>query len=377
MKIIYLASIDVSELNGPATHVKGFASAVAAQHEVQLISAKRRFFQSRISLRGIKHVPVLFPRLNGGWRYFERRASSILMQTKLDRQDIVYVRTSPSRVIANTLSTIECTKVMEVCGIEVMSDPKFSVMMDAMDLILVGTESTRRLLAGRFPEASTKILVHSNTGFDVEHFLPKDRADARLRLGLNPDARIAVHVSGFQPHHDFSTLLKSVEPAAKCHPAYQLILIGYGERMNEVRTAAAGTVADGRVRFTGAVDAAALSDYIAAADVCINAMTQEKLSHGNGNALKTMEYFACGRPVIETVDVQQEVPAWLSNHALCIPPHDVAAMSSAIQEVLDNRHAWETKALSARNELLESHSWSAVVDNTLSLVQSWQSRRNP
>lgn len=367
MKIVYLASIDVSELNAPANHVKECVSVMSKQHDVTLISARRRIFQSQPVVEGATQISVAFPKINGGWRYFERRASRILRKSECGSNDVVYLRTSPSRIIARALREMTCTKVLEVNGVEVSAHPNFESMMDAADIVLVGTESMWQALVQNFPYFAHKVLVHSNIGLDVVHFRPKDKVRARRGLGLREDIKLALHVSGFQPHHDFDTLLRSAESIQADHPDFQLILVGDGERRADVMASASAR--SGAVRFPGAVGVDALSDYIAAADMCINAMTAEKLvNHGNGNAQKTMEYFACARPVIETVDLGQEVPFWLAEHAVCIPPCSVAAMVGAIQKMLEDPAQWEGRSAAARELLLVSHSWDAVVGNTLSII---------
>lgn len=369
MKIVYLASVDVSEFNAPANHVKECACVMSKQHDVTLISARRRILQSHPLVDGVTHIPIAFPGINGGWRYFERRVSWILKRSGCGAGDVVYLRTSPSRIIARALSGMTCTKVMEVNGLEVSAHPNFKDMMDAADIVLVGTESTRKGLVEMFPFSGHKVLIHSNIGLDGAHFRPKDKIRARRFLGLREDAKLALHVSGFQPHHDYETLLRAAESISRDNPAFQLILVGDGERQGEIKASASGLIRSGAVQFSGAVAVEQLSNYIAAADVCINAMTMEKLGHGNGNAQKTMEYLACVRPVIETVDAAQDVPSWLSEHAMCVPPHNVPVMVDAIQCVMEQRILWEQKAASARDMLLRTHSWDAVVGNTLSMIE--------
>lgn len=116
-----------------------------------------------------------------------------------------------------------------------------------------------------------------------------------------------------------------------------------------------------------------LRDYIAASDFCINTMTGEKLHHhGNGNAQKTMEYFACGRAVIETIDPALPVPPWLGANGICVPFEDPNALVKAIDVALDQQDHWEQKALEARTILISTHSWDAVVQSTLGIIDRFQ-----
>lgn len=375
MRIVYLASIDIAEFNAPANHVKECVSAMSKQHDVTLISARRRILQGHPTLSGVRQISVAFPKINGGWRYFERRAAWALRKSGCGPKDVVYLRTSPSRIIASALREMTCTKVLEVNGMEASGHPNFEGMMDVADIVLVGTESTRNSLGQKFPASAHKVLVHSNIGLDGIHFRPKDKIRARKALGFPENARLALHVSGFQAHHDYETLLGSAESIRSNDQDFQLILVGDGERRADImKSKSAQTEA---VQFTGAVGVEVLSDYIAAADVCLNAMTMEKLLHGNGNAQKTMEYFACERPVIETIDPGQEVPSWLAEHAMCIPPGDGVAMADAVRKVLDKPAQWEQKAASARELLLRTHSWDAVVANTLSTIERARSSAAP
>lgn len=379
MKIIYLTSVDPSQSNAPANHVSECVEIMARDHEVRLIHGTSRLFLKQRSQGNLVIKPIFFHRFHGGWRYFERRVASLVQRYSSEEETLLYMRMPPSGVMASMLLKYRGMKVMELNGLEVLESPHFDAMSRSVDLLLVGTTVSRSILASRFPKIAEKIFVHSNVGVNIQRFQPKSRSAAREMLGISGEDEVVVHVSGFQQHHDFDTLIKAIEVLKSRRTRLKLFLVGNGARMSEIVKQADTLVAMEAIVFVNEVDTDRLKNYIAAADVCVNVMTKKRHLQGNLNAQKTYEYIACERAVIESHDVSHPVPDWVRNSILLVPAEDCKCLIEALDSSICERDKWEERVSNIRTELIASHSWAAVVENTLAIVKQAMAvrRRTP
>jgi glycosyltransferase involved in cell wall biosynthesis len=170
-----------------------------------------------------------------------------------------------------------------------------------------------------------------------------DRAEARARLGLPPEAFVIVGVGRFVRVKGFDLLVAALPRVAAAVPRALLVLVGDGpERPTLGARAAALGVAD-RVRWLGPIDGepATLAGLLAAADVCAAPSRNE----GMGRSL--VEAMALGVPVVAAA--VGGVPAVLGDDAgRLVPPEDVEALAAALVELAEDRALRAKYAESAR-----------------------------
>lgn len=132
-------------------------------------------------------------------------------------------------------------------------------------------------------------------GFNPELFFPRPASGPRAALGIAPAARIVVFVGLLVPIKGIEFLIEAWRLLAEGNclaPADLLVIIGDGpERAALLTQAQAGGVAE-RVRFTGSLDQAAVSQWIAAA----NALCLPSRAEGMPNVV--VEALASGVPVV-------------------------------------------------------------------------------
>jgi glycosyltransferase involved in cell wall biosynthesis len=133
-------------------------------------------------------------------------------------------------------------------------------------------------------------------GVDLAVYSPRDRHEARQRLGL-PDRPTILYVGNLVPGKGLEALIDAVSRLGGGDDMARragLLLVGGGRLRPalEARTASLG-VASG-VRFAGEVAHAELADWYSAADVLCLASERE----GWPNVL--LEALACGTPVVAT-----------------------------------------------------------------------------
>lgn len=156
-------------------------------------------------------------------------------------------------------------------------------------------------------------------GVDMERFRPGSQAAARGRLGLDVDGLLALYVGSIDERKGADIFAAAVDAA----PGWSGILVGTGELRPSLQARYPG------LRFVGAVQAAAVPDWMVAADVLIVPSRREPLG------LAAIEALACATPVIATTvgglrDVVRD-----GSTGLLVPPEDPAAIRRALARLAD------------------------------------------
>lgn len=204
--------------------------------------------------------------------------------------------------------------------------------------------------AGADPARS---VVVSN-GVDPTMFKPMDRAKARERLGLPPDAPVIVSVGHMVPRKGFHVLADALgELKRRGRDDVYMVFIGAageeGDFLAHVKSRVAAHGLEARIRFEGAVHPPDIPQYHSAADVFALATEKE----GWPNVL--FEALACGCPVVVT-------DTWGTPECVCrpefgvlVPERTPEAFADALGQALDTE--WDRDALVA---YARANTWTDV-----------------
>lgn len=156
---------------------------------------------------------------------------------------------------------------------------------EADGLVVVAQALKRRLADLGVSESRIAVL---RNGVDLDLFRPRDRAQARARLGL--EGPLVVSVGNLVPLKGHDLVIEALTDL----PDLRLAIAGAGPEEGALRSLAARRGVAERVRFLGALAHEALPEVYAAADALVLASIRE----GWPNVL--MEAMACGTPVVAT-----------------------------------------------------------------------------
>jgi teichuronic acid biosynthesis glycosyltransferase TuaC len=224
----------------------------------------------------------------------------------------------------------------------------------AADRLLVVSADLGRLAASDYGADPARVRVIAN-GCDAATFHLRDRAEARQRNGVSPDAELIVYAGRLVPEKGLRELLDAMRALTSSHPRSELVLIGDGPQRGELEASIARDLA-GRVRLVGAQPPENVAAWMAAADV----VTLPSYSEGHPNVL--VEALACGRPVVATpVGGIPEVVD--ESCSILVPPRDAAALALGLADALTRR--WDENALSRRF----SRDWRDVAADTLNACE--------
>jgi glycosyltransferase involved in cell wall biosynthesis len=192
--------------------------------------------------------------------------------------------------------------------------------------VLVLSEFTRSLLAGRHPDAS-RSAVTVPAGIDTRVFAPGDREAARRRLGVDPGETIVFTARRLVPRMGLDRLIDATALLGGV-PRLRTVIAGTGMLRASLERRATG--AEPRVSFVGDVSDAELVDWYRSADVFVLPTVAYE-----GFGMATAESLASGTPVVATpVGATPEVLRPLDARFISdgIEPAELAA---AIRRALD------------------------------------------
>lgn len=235
-----------------------------------------------------------------------------------------------------------------------------SVLRGASVVVAAGSYAAREAerCAGR---ALPTVVVPP--GVDVERFVPlgpDERAAARRRIGLDPDAPVVVGMSRLVPRKGFDVLVRAATDLAKNHPTLQVVIAGAGRDGARLRRLARRLGAP--VRFVGRVGDGELTSLLGCADVF--AMLCRDRWGGleqEGFGIVFLEAAACAVPVVagrsggsaEAVDAGR-------TGVIVDDPRDVAAVALALGRLLDDRATASELGIEARRRVVADHTYDLL-----------------
>lgn len=159
---------------------------------------------------------------------------------------------------------------------------------------------------------------------------PAERQAQRRRLGLPPDACVAVYVGRLTDAKGMPELAEAIRPLLVSRPKLRLLLVGEGPHAAAWRALAGGSGDSSRVVLTGLVPPSAVRGHLAAADFMVFPSRSEGLPQS------VVEAMDCGLPVVGTR--VGGIPEAVVNEetGLLVPPRDAAALEAAMARMIDD-----------------------------------------
>jgi D-inositol-3-phosphate glycosyltransferase len=207
------------------------------------------------------------------------------------------------------------------------------------------------------------------SGVDVERFRPRDRHDARRRLGIQHDIPVVLFVGNLEPRKQVDVLLRAMQRIQESVPESRLVVIGSG------RSAGAGDQTerlislsrelnlDRSVNFVGSVDDQQLLDYYAAANVFALPSSSE------AQGIVALEAMACGLPVVATAVGGLLGTIHDGHTGFLVASGAVVPLAERLLEVLHDSHRAETIGAAARQSVERHFSWPRTVDATVQVYR--------
>jgi len=130
------------------------------------------------------------------------------------------------------------------------------------------------------------------TGVALDRFRPGDRAAARRRLGLSPDAPLCLYVGRLDREKSVERVIDAFGLVADALPGARLLLVGQGSHAEALSSRARRSPARDGIHFAGGLAQSELPPYYQAADLFLFASETET------QGLVLAEAHACGLPAV-------------------------------------------------------------------------------
>lgn len=215
-------------------------------------------------------------------------------------------------------------------------------------VVVAASPALRDAMVERWRVDPARVVV-IEPAIDRTLFSPRDQAEARRRLGMDPAHRILLAGDGLDRDPDLTALIGAIERTGD--PALRLHVLGEGERLTALKRLA------GRgpwVTFHGCVPEDLLGSYIAAADLCVS------VDPSGDPYFTRLECFSSARPVAVTTASNPVHPPVQHLAAGFVVNPDLLSWIRFLQRDCPSRNALRVMGLSASNTPMDDASRSAA-----------------
>ena len=186
-------------------------------------------------------------------------------------------------------------------------------------------------------------------------------ADPNLRRSLGLDGATVIGFAGsFYGYEGLDLLLEAARRMLPRHPKLRVLLVGGGPQERNLKAQAAAAGLQDRVIFTGRIAHADVQRYYELIDVLAYPRLPIRLTE-LVTPLKPLEAMAQGRMFVASdVGGHRELVRH-GETGFLFPAGDAAALETAIEEVLAQRHMWPQIRMQARRFVELERTWTASV----------------
>jgi glycosyltransferase involved in cell wall biosynthesis len=228
-------------------------------------------------------------------------------------------------------------------------------------LVAVSTQLRDELIRD-YGIAPERIIVTPNAA-DPARFDPQTTPISAVGMQSLEDLEVIGFVGTFTPWHGLNLLLDAFAIVARHRPRAALLLVGDGPERERIFERAAKQRVSERVVFTGSVEHAQLSGYVARFDVAVLPDTNDY-----GSPMKMYEYLAMGKAVVApdygpVLDTLRHL-----DNGLVFGQRDVCSLADRIIAALADRDLAQRLGAAARATIVSERNWLNNVDLVLRAV---------
>ena len=211
-----------------------------------------------------------------------------------------------------------------------------------------------------------QLIFDAPVGARLEDFDPTaDGHKIRSRYGIT--GPLVMYMGQLQGASYGELFLRAAEIVASKNRSAWFMVVGGGNRLEALKSAASMLGLGGRIIFTDYVPHEAVPGYLAAADVAVatfepNATTVCK------SPLKIAEYMAAGRPIVAS-DVG-EVQRMVGQAGLVVEPDNPHAIAEAVMRLLQDTQLARKLGALGRRRAEEIYNWEATARSVLRALET-------
>jgi glycosyltransferase involved in cell wall biosynthesis len=243
-------------------------------------------------------------------------------------------------------------------------------VLERADCILVDARASERVaLALGAPRARLTCLPW---GVDLEAYPPggpaeerrrrRDTWPAAWRLAHRREEFVLASTRHLHPIYDLATLLAAWPQVLRRHAGAALLIAGEGPEALRLGALADRLGIRDSVRFLGRLEAPALAELLAGADLYVSCSLSDTTS------ISLLEAMSAGAlPVVSELEANRE---WVGEaQGALFPPGEAAALARAVLGLAERRAAWEGMRAAARAVVSERGDRRRAMDRVAALYR--------
>ena len=198
-------------------------------------------------------------------------------------------------------------------------------------------------------------------GTDTGAFHPgarRERSAARLRLGISAKAQVVAVVTRLERENGVQVVVKAARRLATTNPELRILIAGHGRHRRRLQRLAVRLGVGDVCQFLGLVEHDDMPAVLAAADVFV---LPSLCAEGRPSAV--VEAMAAGLPVVATRSAATTGLVTDGVTGRLVRRGDVAALATAVAEVLDDGPRRWAMGQRAREEAVRGWQVDAMVDS--------------
>ncbi len=210
-------------------------------------------------------------------------------------------------------------------------------------------------------------------GFDKDEFVPLDKRECALRVGVDPDEKIILQLGRMVPRKGVDNVIRGTAELLRKKPLPVRLLVVGGEsdepcpiktpEIGRLQAIAREEGIEDRVTFTGRRNRDQLKYYYNAADIFVSTPWYEPFG------ITPLEAMACGVPVVGANVGGIKYSVEHDGTGFLVPPDEPGILAERMLEILDDEQTYEALSRRAIRRVNRLFTWETVTHQLIELYE--------
>jgi glycosyltransferase involved in cell wall biosynthesis len=381
--LVYYGSFNTK--SGSNVHILELLRNLKKYTDIVLFAPGQKSVDRTIS--GIKYVPVIDNKYLVQPSYEFMLSFYLFYSCIRNRPDVLYLRQNSFPFFPIILCKfLKIPSIVEVNGLvldelKVESSQSFAYRVFSSlalrsenfnyrhcDRIVSVTDKLKDEIVKLYSVPENKIHVINN-GANTDVFKPLDLEQTKAKLQLENSKKYVCFVGNLAAWQGVEFLVKASPLILKKCPNAHFLIVGDGVMKDKLMAITSELGLSDKFTFTGRIPYEQVPLYINAADVCVAPFINERNSKIGLSALKTYEYFACGKPIAASSISGVRDLIESSGDGISVTPENSEELAAAVVKLLLDENMRTLMGNKGRKYVVENHSWDGVARKILDICK--------